>query len=255
MSKQKGLQHSDLIYGVHPVLETVRAGKRRVEVVYLARVLPSVGDLVARIEDAGIPITPFSADEISSLTGSSHHQGVAARVGPFPYSDLDQLLFSEEAIHGPTLILDQVQDPANLGNIIRSAECLGARAVVMAKDRSVAVTPVVEKAAAGASAHVPIIRVVNLVRAIEQLKSSGFWIYGTSQEGRRSLYSMDFSGKIAFVLGSEGRGMRRLVSEKCDEVVSIPIVGQTESLNVSQTAAIVLAETLRQSIARKETLP
>jgi 23S rRNA (guanosine2251-2'-O)-methyltransferase len=237
------------------VLETVRAGKRRVEAVYLARMAPSAGDLLAGIESAGIPITSSSVDEISSLTGSPHHQGVAARVGPFPYADLDELLFSHEAIDGPALVLDQVQDPANLGNIIRSAECLGALAVVMAKDRSVAVTPVVEKAAAGASAHIRIIRVVNLVRAIEQLKSSGFWIYGTHQEDRRSLYSIDLSGRIAFVLGSEGKGMRRLVREKCDEVVSIPIVGQTEALNVSQTAAIVLAETLRQRIARKEAIP
>jgi 23S rRNA (guanosine2251-2'-O)-methyltransferase len=237
------------------VWETVRAGKRRVEAVYLARTLPPMGELVDGIQSAGIPITSSSIDEISSLTGSSHHQGIAARVGPFLYADLDDVLFSPEAIHGPALVLDQVQDPANLGNIIRSAECLGACAVVTSKDRSVAVTPVVEKAAAGASAHLRIIRVVNLVRAIDQLKSSGFWIYGTSQEGRHSLYSVDLSGRIAFVLGSEGKGMRRLVREKCDEVVSVPIVGRTESLNVSQTAAIVLAETLRQRIARKETIP
>jgi 23S rRNA (guanosine2251-2'-O)-methyltransferase len=255
LNKQKGVLHNALIYGVHPVLETVKAGKRQVEAVYLARIPPSAVDLVARIENAGIPITSSSANEISSLTGSPHHQGIAARVGPFPYADLDELLFSQEAIHGPALVLDQVQDPANLGNIIRSAECLGACAVVMAKDRSVAITPVVEKAAAGASAHIRIIRVVNLVRTIEQLKSASFWIYGTHQASRRTLYSIDLSGRIAFVLGSEGKGMRRLVREKCDEVVSIPIVGQTESLNVSQTAAIVLAETLRQRITRKEAIP
>ena len=244
-----------MIYGVHPVVETVKAGKRHVEAVYLARISTSAVELVARIENAGIPITSSSADEISSLTGSPHHQGIAARVGPFPYADLDDLLSGNGPTHGPMLILDEVQDPANLGNILRSADCLGAPAVVIAKDRSVAITPVVEKAAAGASAHIRIIRVVNLVRAIEQLKSSGFWIYGTHQEGRQTVYSLDLSGQVAFVLGSEGKGMRRLVREKCDEVVSIPIVGQTESLNVSQTAAIVLAETLRQRIARKETIP
>jgi 23S rRNA (guanosine2251-2'-O)-methyltransferase len=244
-----------LIYGVHPVLETVRAGKRSVEAIYLARIPSSADDLVALAGNAGISITSSSVNEISTLTGSQHHQGVAARVGPFPYADLDELLFGQEAIQGATLVLDQVQDPANLGNIIRSAECLGALGVVIAKDRSVAVTPVVEKAAAGASAHIRIIRVVNLVRAIGQLKDSGFWIYGTSQEGRRSLYSIDLSGRIAFVLGSEGKGMRRLVREKCDDVVSIPIVGKTESLNVSQTAAIVLAETLRQRLPEKNQFP
>jgi len=255
LNKQRGERHYALIYGVHPVQETIRAGKRRVETIYLARMPSSADDSVALAENAGIPITSSSVNEISSLTGSPHHQGIAARVGPFPYADLDELLFSQEAIQGPTLVLDQVQDPANLGNIIRSAECLGARGVVIAKDRSVAITPVVEKVAAGASAHIRIIRVVNLVRAIDQLRNSGFWIYGTHQEGRRSLYSIDLSGRIAFVLGSEGKGMRRLVREKCDEVISIPIVGQTESLNVSQTAAIALAETLRQRIARKETIP
>ena len=244
-----------MIYGVHPVLETVRAGKRSVEAIYLARIPSSADDLVALAENAGISITSSSVNEISTLTGSQHHQGVAARVGPFPYADLDDLLFGQEAIQGPMLILDQVQDPANLGNILRSAECLGASGVVVAKDRSVGITPTVEKAAAGASAHIRIIRVVNLVRAIGQLKDSGFWIYGTSQEGRRSLYSIDLSARIAFVLGSEGKGMRRLVREKCDDVVSIPIVGKTESLNVSQTAAIVLAETLRQRLPEKNQFP
>ena len=109
-----------------------------------------------------------------SLTGSSHHQGIVARVGPFPYVELDDFLSGNEAIHGPLLILDQVQDPANFGNIIRSAECLGAPAVIVAKDRSVGITAAVEKAAAGASAHIPIIRVVNLVRVIDELKSCEF---------------------------------------------------------------------------------
>ncbi len=228
------------------MLETVKAGKRHVKAVYLARVPSSAVDLVAQIENAGIPITSSSPNEISSLTGSPHHQGIAARVGPFPYADLDEFLLSNEPIQGSALILDQVQDPANLGNIIRSAECLGSPAVVIAKDRSVTITPVVEKAAAGASAHIRIIRVVNLARAIDQFKSSGFWIYGTHQRGRRTIYSIDFPDRIAFVLGSEGKGMRRLVREKCDEIVSIPIVGKTESLNVSQTATIILAEMLRQ---------
>ncbi len=115
-----------MIYGVHPVLETVRAGKRSVEAIYLARIPSSADDLVALAENAGISIKSSSVNEISTLTGSQHHQGVAARVGPFPYADLDDLLFGQEAIQGPTLVLDQVQDPANLGNIIRSAECLGA---------------------------------------------------------------------------------------------------------------------------------
>lgn len=236
------------------MLETVRAGKRRVEAILLARNTPSTVDFVARIENSGIPISRASTGEIFSLAGSSHHQGIVARVGPFPYVELDDFLSGSEPIHGPLLILDQIQDPANLGNIIRSAECLGVPAVIVPKDRSVGITAAVEKAAAGASAHISIIRVVNLVRVIEELKAANFWIYGTHQKGRQSLYSFVFSGKIAFVLGSEGKGMRRLVREKCDDIISIPIVGQTESLNVSQTASIILSEVLRQRMERKETL-
>jgi 23S rRNA (guanosine2251-2'-O)-methyltransferase len=253
LKNKKAPSQSSLIYGIHPVLETVRAGKRRVEAIFLARSAPTTTDLVAQVENSGIPITRASTNEIFSLSGSSHHQGIVARVGPFPYVDLDDFLSSSEAIHGPLLILDQIQDPANLGNIIRSAECLGVPAVIVPKDRSVGITPAVEKAASGASAHIPIIRVVNLVRVIDELKAANFWIYGTHQQGRRSLYSFVFSGKIAVVLGSEGKGMRRLVREKCDDVISIPIVGQTESLNVSQTASIILSEILRQRMERKET--
>ncbi len=233
------------------MLETVRAGKRRVEGVYLARSAPYPIDLLAQLESSGIPITRTSSSEILSLVGSSHHQGIAARVGPFPYSDFDEFVSGSEAVHGPVLILDQIQDPGNLGNLIRSAECFGASAIIVAKDRSVGITPSVEKAAAGASAHTSIIRVVNLARAIDELKAAEFWVYGTHQEGRRSLYSVVFSGKIAFVLGSEGKGMRRLVREKCDDIISIPTVGRTESLNVSQTASIILAEVLRQKMDHK----
>ncbi|MGO9119878.1 MAG: 23S rRNA (guanosine(2251)-2'-O)-methyltransferase RlmB [Desulfomonilaceae bacterium] len=251
--KKKAPSKSSLIYGIHPVLETVRAGKRRVEAIFLARSTPSTIDFVAKIENLGIPITRASTSEIFSLAGSSHHQGIVARVGPFPYVGLDEFLSGSEAIHGPLLILDQVQDPANFGNIIRSAECLGVPAVIVARDRSVGITAAVEKAAAGASAHISIIRVINLVRVIDELKAANFWIYGTHQESRRSLYSFVFSGKIAVVLGSEGKGMRRLVREKCDDIISIPVIGQTESLNVSQTASIILAEILRQRMERKET--
>lgn len=250
--KKKAPSKSSLIYGIHPVLETVRAGKRRVGAIFLARSTPSTIDFVAQIENSGIPITCVSTGEIYSLAGSPHHQGIVARVGPFPYVELDDFLDSE-AIHGPLLILDQVQDPANFGNIIRSAECLGVPAVIVPRDRSVGITAAVEKAAAGASAHISIIRVTNLVRVIDELKAANFWIYGTHQKGRRSLYSFVFSGKIAVVLGSEGKGMRRLVREKCDDIISIPIIGKTESLNVSQTASIILAEILRQRMQRKDT--
>ncbi len=238
-----------IIYGIHPVLETLAAGKRRIEEIYVARgsALPPWAE--ERIAAAGIRVSAVPSNDLLSLVETTHHQGLAARVAPFPYADLDEIISEESASTGPILILDEVQDPANLGNILRSAECLGAAAVVISKDRAVPITAVVEKSAAGASAHVPVARVVNLVRSMETLKASGYWIYGTAADTREPLYALDLKGKIAFVLGSEGKGMRRLVRENCDAIVSIPMAGRTASLNVSQVATIILAETFRQRIA------
>ena len=240
-----------VIYGVHPVLETLAAGKRTVHEIYVARgsVLP--GWVQDRLTEDRIPVSFVSGNDLGSLAESPHHQGLAARVGPFPYADLGDIIAQGPTIAGPILILDEVQDPANLGNILRSSECLGAGAVVISRDRSVSVTAVVEKSAAGASAHLPVVRVINLVRVMEELKASGYWVYGTAGEAQEFLYALDLTGRVAFVLGSEGKGMRRLVREKCDAIVSVPMIGKIASLNVSQAATIILAETLRQRTAAR----
>jgi 23S rRNA (guanosine2251-2'-O)-methyltransferase len=238
-----------VIYGVHPVLETLRAGKRHIEKIYVLTGSSVEREMVSRLEGLSSSLFRTSGNEIASLAGSPHHQGIAARVGPFPYVELDDLVSRSLLQSGPVLILDGIQDPANLGSILRSAECLGATGVVLTTDRSASVTPAVEKASAGASAHVPVARVVNLVRALEQLKAGGFWIHAADSGGRNSIYSADFRGKIAFVVGSEGKGIRRLVKDTSDFVISIPMTGKIESLNVAQTAAILLAEALRQRIA------
>ncbi len=183
-------------------------------------------------------------DELAELAGSPHHQGVVAEVGPFVYTELDKVLGSGR--QGPMVLLDEVQDPANLGNILRTAECLGAAAVVCTKDRSVHVTPTVEKASAGASAHLPVVRVTYLVRAVEVLKREAYWIYAAEARGATVCYRLDLSGRVAFVVGSEGRGVRRLVRETCDGSISIPMTGEIDSLNVSQAVTILLAEALRQ---------
>jgi 23S rRNA (guanosine2251-2'-O)-methyltransferase len=237
-----------VIYGTHPVLETLVAGRRRIEEILLSKgpALPPSAE--SAIRDRGIPVRSLSPGDMLSLTATPHHQGLAARVGPFPYADLDDMLARRQKPR-LILVLDEVQDPANLGNILRSAECLGAGGVVFPKDRSVPITAVVEKSSAGASAHIPIARVVNLIRAIEDLKGAGYWIYGTAADARDQVYSLDLTGLTAFVLGSEGKGMRRLVREHCDQMVSIPMQGKTASLNVSQMATILLAESLRQRIS------
>jgi 23S rRNA (guanosine2251-2'-O)-methyltransferase len=235
---------------MHPVLETIKAGKRPVEKIYVSRGPTIERELGALPESAGIPIVRISANDMLSIAGSPHHQGLAARVGPFPYADLEGFLAQENAASGLVLILDEIQDPANLGNILRSAECLGAAAVVLTKDRACGITPAAEKAAAGASAHIPVVRVVNLARSVDQLKASEFWVYAADAKAKDSCYAVDLTGKVALVLGSEGKGIRRLVSEKCDGAVFIPMSGAIDSLNVAQTAAILLSEALRQRLER-----
>jgi len=247
--KQRKLPGSQaVIYGVHPVLETLRAGRRSVHEVFLSRSSHDETELAALAAAQEVVVSHLTGDLMTSLAGNPHHQGVAAKVGPFPYVELEDLLADSPRDSLPIVVLDEVQDPVNLGTILRSAECLGVRGVVMAKDRAVTVTPVAEKASAGAAAHVPVARVVNLVRALHQLKDAGYWIYGADPRSSESCYRADLTGKVALVLGSEGKGLRRLVRETCDLAVSIPMTGRIESLNVAQTAAILLSECLRRRL-------
>lgn len=247
--KTKKSPTQTVLYGVHPIQETLRAGRRRIEEVFISRE-SAVGDLSARLGAVDIPITRISSNELTSIAGSPHHQGLAAKVGPYSYFDFDDLLSIAADSGALILVLDEIQDPANLGSILRSCECLGAAGVVLTKDRAVPVTPAVEKAAAGASAHVRVARVVNLVRAIEKLKASGFWVFAADTKAAVDVFSVDLSGKIAVVLGSEGKGIRRLVRESSDQTISIPMTGKIDSLNVSQTAVVILSESLRQRIEK-----
>jgi 23S rRNA (guanosine2251-2'-O)-methyltransferase len=248
--KQSGRTKS-VIYGVHPVRETLSAGRRRVEEIFLVRGSLRESESAFRGLGPRIHIRECFAAELAELVGTPHHQGVAARVGPFPYVGLDRIVRPDTA--GPRLVvvLDEVQDPSNLGSIVRSAECLGATAVILARDRSASVTPAVEKASSGATAHLPIARVVNLARTIEELKRSGFWVFAADPHGREPCYGMDLTGDLALVLGSEERGVRRLVRERSDGLISIPLYGRIDSLNVSQTAAILLSEVRRQRMERE----
>lgn len=246
-SSAKGV---DPIFGVHPVIETLRAGRRQVEELYVTKDFPE--DTAAILADARkrIPLKRLDQRAMSSLTGTDYHQGIAAKVGPFPYVDINDLLTGDETNPPPLILLDEIQDPGNLGNIIRLCDCLGAVGVIIPKDRSVPVTPTVEKASAGASAFVPVVRVTNLVRAIEAVKEAGYWLYAAESRAERSIYTAAPAGKVAFVLGSEGKGLRRLVRDSCDYFLSIPMQGNIDSLNVSQAAAVMLGEALRRRSLR-----
>lgn len=248
MSSKRIRSHiQTVIYGIHPVLETIRAGKRRIEEIYLSKPLDHDAAIGGLIASTGRPLVKVSDREMEGLVaGSLQHQGIAARVGPFPYTDFPDLLESCSGRESLFLLLDEIQDPVNVGAILRAAECLGGDAVILTRDRCAQVTPAVEKAASGASAHVATARVTNLVRVIEQLKNVGFWIYAAASQGADSVYSVDFTGNTGLVLGAEGKGVRRLVRDNCDRLVSIPMFGRVESLNVSHAAAIFLSERRRR---------
>lgn len=162
--KQPARSGPAIIYGVHPVVETLKAGRRQIQEIYLARDSFPQLNLNAQLEASQIPLVRVSGNELLSIAGSPNHQGLAARVGSFPYVEFSDIVSTLALEQRPILVLDAIQDPANLGSILRSAECLGAAAVILSKDRSVAVTPAVEKTSAGAAAHVPVAKVVNLVR-------------------------------------------------------------------------------------------
>ena len=230
----------EIIYGLRPVVEALRSKRREVR-----EVLDSVGDGEVSSEAAvrGIPVKRVPRDRVEELARGGVHQGVVARVGPYPYSGLEEILAAPDPL---VVVLDRVTDPRNLGAVLRAADGAGVSGVVVPKDRAAGVTPAAVKASAGASEHVPVARETNLRRALEKMKEAGIWVYG-AEGGAASAYTkLDLSGSIAFVLGSEGRGLRRLVREGCDGAVSIPMLGAVSSLNVSAAAAVLLFEARRQ---------
>jgi 23S rRNA (guanosine2251-2'-O)-methyltransferase len=200
---------------------------------------PRMRELVARAESAGCTIKVADAHRLRELAGTDHHQGVVAVVdAATPQLTLDDVL--ELASEPPLLlVLDGVTDPHNLGACLRSADAFGAHAVVIPKDRAVGVNATVAKAASGAADTIPVITVTNLARALRDLKARGVWILG-ADAGGESLYDADVSGPVAWVLGAEGTGLRRLTRDLCDRIVGIPLAGAVESLNVSVAAGICL---------------
>ncbi len=234
----------EVIYGVRPVIEALRGPRREV-----FEVLEAAGNAeVARAAGAsGVPVKRVDRARIEELADGGVHQGVVARVGPYPYSGLDEILAAPDPL---VLVLDGITDPRNLGAILRVADGAGASGVVMPKDRAVGVTAAAVKASAGAGEHVRVARETNLRRAIDRMKKNGLWVYaaegGAEGGGTPYYYALDLTGPVALVMGSEGRGIRRLVREGCDGALSIPMLGAIESLNVSVAVAVLLYEARRQ---------
>ncbi len=231
----------DLVYGLRPVIEALRSKRREVH-----EVLDAVGDrsIVSEARARGVPVKRVPRDRIEELARGGVHQGVVAQVGPYPYSGLAEILAASDPL---VVVLDNVTDPRNLGAVLRVADGAGASGVVIPKDRAVGVTAAAVKASAGASEHVRVARETNLRRALEKMKESGVWAYAAEGGPASLAYTdLDLSGPVALVLGSEGRGVRRLVREGCDSAVSIPMHGAVSSLNVSVAAAVLLYEARRQ---------
>lgn len=241
----------ELLYGINAVQEALR-GKRRAFELFLARDLHDrrLEKLLADAADKEVPVHRRNKADLTRLCGTEHHQGVALRVEGFPYAELDQFLADARNRDGDSLIvvLDSIQDPHNLGALIRSAACAGADAVLIPKDRAARVTATVERSSAGATETIPIVQVTNLAQTLAELKKDGYWIYGTADDAALSLYEQPFSGKIVIVIGAEGEGMRPLVRKQCDFLVSIPLQGGVNSLNASVAGGVVLFEIVRQRL-------
>jgi 23S rRNA (guanosine2251-2'-O)-methyltransferase len=221
------------LYGRNPVREALRAGRRRVHRVWATA--GAAGE--PWLAQARVPVTVVGADEVARRAGSDGHQGVCARVDPYPYADAAALL----ARPSPLIVaLDEVQDPQNLGAIVRTAEVTGADGVVITERRSAHVTPAVAKASAGAVEHLPIARVRNMADFLVEAKAAGAWCYGAAAAGAVAYDEPDWHGSVVLVLGAEGRGLRPRVAAACDALVALPMRGRIASLNVSAAAAALL---------------
>jgi len=244
----------EIIYGLNPVIEALR-GTRKVFELFVTGTGADkrLEKLLKLAKDKGVPLRSRDKADISRLCGTDHHQGVALRVEGFSYAELDEILDRCRASgeKGLLMVLDGVQDPHNLGAIIRSAACAGAHGVIIPKDRAARITPTVEKSSAGAVETVPVAQVVNVAQTLDELKKEGFWIFGAADSAPDVLFRQDFTGPVALVIGSEGEGIRPLVRKKCDGLFSIPMRGGISSLNASVAAGVALFEVVRQRMEKK----
>jgi 23S rRNA (guanosine2251-2'-O)-methyltransferase len=237
-----------LIYGIHPVEEALAARGRGFEYVAVAS---GRGDnrlqrIVQLCRAAGVPVRTMPRDQLTRLAKTASHQGVVAVTAEKQYGDLDDLLRNKRSNFSFLTVLDGVEDPQNLGAIIRTAEAAGADGIVIPERRAAGVTATVVKASAGASEYLPIAKVTNISRAVEEIKAHNIWTVGLDQRGNQAYDRVDYNMDCAIILGAEGHGLHEHVREKCDYVVSIPMIGKVASLNVSVAAAVVMYEVARQ---------
>ena len=248
LENERGIQN-EIIEGRNAVIEALRAG-RAIDKLYINKgeVDKTLGHIASKARDQGVVVVECDRRKLDFMSQTHAHQGVIAVCAVREYCTVDDIFAIAEG-RGETpfvIVCDEISDGHNLGAIIRSAECAGAHGIIIPKRRSAGLTAIVDKASAGAAEHMAIARVPNLPAVIRELKERGLWIYGTAADGQSDLWHTDFTGPLALVIGSEGDGMGRLVSESCDFIVSLPMKGQVSSLNASAAAAITMYEILRQ---------
>lgn len=248
-SVEKFTENDECLAVGRNAVKELLAGERDIEKIYVQRgdLEGSIKVLIAMARERKIPVSELEKQRLDLMARGLNHQGIIALASERNYSSVDEIIsFAEERGESPfVILLDGVEDPHNLGAIIRSAECCGAHGVIIPKRRAVGLTHVVSKASAGAIEHMRVAKVTNLASTIDKLKERGFWIYGADMGGGE-YYSTDFSGAVCLVLGSEGFGISRLVKEKCDFIVSIPLYGKVNSMNVSCAGAVLFAEIAKQ---------
>jgi len=240
----------EVLYGFHPVMEALTAGRRTMYTLMVDRTALSErqNQVVELAEKRRISWQVFTPDQIRAACGSDQHQGVAADVSPLPTDSMESIVAEIGRDDGTCLLvlLDSIVDPNNLGAIVRTAHCVGAHALVIPKDRAVGATPAVSKASAGALEHTRLCRVTNLAGTIQWLKKEGVWVAGLAMQAKQTVFQADLKGPLALVVGGEEKGLRPLVRQHCDYLVSIPLLGRVDSLNASVAAAVVLYEAFRQ---------
>ncbi len=239
-----------VLWGYHPVREALRAGRRRIDTLFVAADKASRrdGELLEMVQGRPIAVRQVTAAVMTRMVGHDRHQGIAAAVGPYPFVALETVLPAEDAVRPPALllVLDQVVDPQNLGAMARTAHCAGVQGIVIPRDRSAPPSPAASKASAGALEHMPVVCESNLTNVLKMLKTQGVWIAGADRAGTHCLYDLDLTMPLAVVIGGEEKGIRPLVKKQCDFLVSIPQSGVIGSLNASAAAAVILYEAFRQ---------
>jgi len=246
----------EVLYGFHPVMEALAAGRRTIYNLMLDRA--ALSERRTRIAELAqqrqIALQTLDAQQLRATCGSDQHQGVAATVSALPMDELEMVVGRADSGQTPCLLmlLDSIQDPNNLGAIVRSAHCVGVDALVIPKDRAAGATPAVSKASAGALEHTRLCRVTNLAGTIQWLKKQGVWVAGLAMQAKQTVFDADLKGPLALVVGGEEKGLRPLVRQHCDYLISIPLRGRVDSLNVSAAAAVVLYEAFRQRYGARE---